>query len=194
MSAYGDKLRQAGFPLLFAGSAQAPFDVLEDFFRGSAGLMRDVHKMPKMVRKACEKLVPLILENAVAPAEETGNHRVFVSLHEHTLLCPAQFERLCWPTFRDVLIGLMDRGLTPLVWLEGDSTARLDLLRDIPDGKACYWFESVDMAKARKALTGEVCIMGGVSKSLLKTGTPEDVKSRCKEIIESCAAGKAVSS
>ena len=40
------------------------------------------------------------------------------------------------------------------------------------------------MFKAKEVLGGHHCIAGGISASLLKTGTVQDVKDRCKELID----------
>jgi uroporphyrinogen-III decarboxylase len=45
------------------------------------------------------------------------------------------------------------------------------------------------MAKAKKVLGDRFCIQGNVPSSLIVTGTPADVKARCRNLIEDCAPG-----
>ena len=72
---------------------------------------------------------------------------------------------------------------------EGDTTSRLDIIKDIPPGKAIYWFETVNIQKAKEALDGRVCFRGNVPGSLLYTGTPDQVKGYVKELIDVVGKG-----
>ncbi len=86
------------------------------------------------------------------------------------------------------MMGLIDAGLNPCPLVEGEYTSRLDFLADVPSGKVCYRFENVDMFKAREILQGVTCIQGGVPISLMCTGTPDEVRARCRQMID--VAGK----
>ena len=68
--------------MAFASTTQAPFDTLGDFFRGTKGLMLDMYRRPEKVIKACEKLLPMMLEAGIGPARRSGNPRVFIPLHK----------------------------------------------------------------------------------------------------------------
>jgi hypothetical protein len=184
--AYFQRLQEAGFPALFVGASQAPFDTLGDFFRGTRGLMLDMYRRPDQVLKACEKLLPMMLENAIVPAKMSKNPRVFIPLHkgQEGFMSLEQFKKFYWPTFRELLVGLVSEDLTPLVLVEGSYTSRLDIIKDVPEGKICYWFENTDMVKAKEVLGGKVCIMGSVPMSLLVGGTPDQVRTCCKSLID----------
>jgi uroporphyrinogen-III decarboxylase len=73
-------------------------------------------------------------------------------------------------------------------FMEGTYTSRLDIIGDVPEGKIVYWFEDVDWSRAKNALGGKVCVMGGVSMSLMVGGAPQQVRDCCKQVID--AAGK----
>ena len=66
--------------------------------------------------------------------------------------------------------------------------SRLEIIKDLPRGKVVWHFDQTDMIRAKEVLGDRACIMGNVPTSLLVTGKKEDVKARCKELIE--AAGK----
>jgi len=70
-----------------------------------------------------------------------------------------------------------------VLW-EGDCTSRLEIIGDIPKGKAIYWFERTDIFRAKEVLGDTVCIRGNVPLSTLCTGTPDDVKQYCKKLID----------
>jgi hypothetical protein len=187
---YARNLAAAGFPMFFAAGTEAPFDALGDFYRGTKGIVLDLYRRPQKVIAACEKLLPVMLESAVPAAKASGNPRVFIPLHKGSdnFMSLDQFKKFYWPTLRELLLGLISEGLTPVVLVEGHYTSRLETISDVPEGKIIYWFEHVDMAKAKSILGGKVCIMGDVPMSLLSTGTVVQVKEYCKRLI--ATAGK----
>jgi hypothetical protein len=183
---FKQKLREEGFPTQGGGMAQAPFDLLGDFLRGTKGLMLDMYRRPDTVLKACEKLLPLEVERGINTSKMSGGKLVFIALHKGLdgFMSIDQFKRFYWPTLRELTIALIHEGLTPYLFWEGNCTSRLDHIADIPAGKAIYRFEATDMIRAKDALGGKVCIRGNVPISILATGTPDDVKGYCKKLID----------
>jgi uroporphyrinogen-III decarboxylase len=193
MQNFTQKSKEKGFPMDSDSMTQAPFDLLADFFRGSKGIMLDMYRRPKMVLKACEKVLPFLLERALLPARASGNPRVFIPLHQgmDSFLSREQYLRFYWPPLRELMLALIKEGLYPCPFFEGEYSSRLDIIKDIPSGKACYKFESIDMAKAREVLGDGVALRGGVPVSLLVAGTPDLVKEHVKRLIKTVGKGGA---
>jgi len=183
---FAQKMVEAGFPLQFGSFSQAPFDILSDYFRGMKGSMLDMYRRPDKVLKACDKILPIALEMARGAAKMSGNPRVFIPLHKGLdgFMSRDQFKKFFWPTLQELMVTLINDGLTPCPLWEGDCTSRLDMIRDIPAGKAIYAFEATDVFKAKEILGDTVCIRGNVPLSILATGTPEDVIAYCKRLID----------
>ncbi len=183
---FAQRAKEAGFPMEAESAAQAPFDLLADFFRGTKGIMVDLYRRPSLVIKACEKFLPFLLERAVVGAKTSGNPRIFIPLHKGTdgALSREQFLEFYWPTLRDLMLALIREGLCPCVFFEGEYTSRLNILKEIPAGQACSKFESVDLGRAREVLGDGMCLRGGVPVSLLVTGTPERVREHCRSLID----------
>ncbi len=183
---FKQKARDEGFPIEVGASVQAPFDTIGDFFRGTKGVMLDMYRRPEMLLKACQTFLPFMVERAVAGAHASGNPRVFIPLHKGAdgFMSREQFLRFYWPTLHELMVTLIDQGLTPCPFIEGDYTSRLDIIKDIPEGKAMYTFEATDLVQAKKVLGGKVCIRGNVPGSLLATGTTDDVKRYCRNLID----------
>ncbi len=181
--------RKEGFPMEAEASTQTPFDFLADFFRGTKGIMLDMYRRPDVVVKACEKVLPFLVERAVVPARASGNPRIFIPLHKGVdgAMSREQYLKFYWPTLRELMIALIAEGLSPCPFFEGEYTSRLDIIKDIPAGKVCYKFEKVDMAKAREVLGEGICLRGGVPASLLVTGTPDRVREYCRRLIDTVA-------
>ena len=188
---FAQEAREKGFPMQTGAFTQAPFDTLGDFFRGTKGLMIDMYRRPEKVIRACEKLLPIMLETALNSVKMSGNPRVFIPIHKGLdgFMSPQQFTRFFWPTLRELMLALIGEGCYPCPLWEGDCTSRLPVIKEIPAGKACYAFEATDMITAKRMLGDTVCIRGNVPLSLLATGTADDVRAYCKKLIDGCAPG-----
>jgi hypothetical protein len=188
---FEEKLKEEGFPTQGGANAQAPFDLLGDFLRGTKGLMLDMYRRPDTVVKACEKLLPLEIQRGINSAKRTNSKLVFIALHKGLdgFMSLEQFKKFYWPTLRELTIALIHEGLTPYLFWEGDCTSRLEYIKNIPAGKAIYRFEATDMMKAKDILRDRVCIRGNVPISLLATGTPDDIRSYCKRLIDYTGKG-----
>lgn len=181
----------AGYPSLAGGQSHAPFDILADTLRGTKGIIMDMYRQPEILLAATEKLVKINIDCGVQMANASGRPIVFFALHkgDDTFMSRAQYEKFYWPTFRKVIIGLIDEGCVPLLFAEGRYNERLDIVNDLPKGRVIWHFDQTDMSKAKKILGNTACIAGNVPTSLLCTGTPAAVKEYCRKLIEDCAEG-----
>ncbi len=191
MDSLQEELIGMGFPLSAGATALAPFDVIGDHLRGTRGVMLDMYRRPDKLIEAIGKVLPMVLRSAVFGAKRSGNPRVFIPLHKGAdgFMSLEQFKTFYWPTLRKLVIGLINEGLTPWLIIEADYTSRLEIIRDIPPGKAIYHFELTDVFKAKEMLGDIACIRGGVPNSLLCTGTPDEVKDYCKKLIDVVGKG-----
>jgi uroporphyrinogen-III decarboxylase len=187
---FSEEARELGIPIQTGAMTQAPFDTLGDYFRGTKGLMLDMYRRPAKVLAACEKLLPIMFDMAVRGSKASGNPRVFIPIHKGLdgFMSIEQFKKFFWPTLKDLMVALIDAGLTPCPFWEGNCTTRLEVIKDIPPGKACYKFEATDMVKAKEILRETVAIRGNLPLSILATGTPEQVRESVKRLIDT--AGK----
>ena len=184
------KCKELGFPSQAGSLTQAPFDTVSDFLRGTRGTMLDMFRQPDKLIEATEKLLPMMLRLGLT-AKARGVPRVFIPLHKGLdgFMSQDQFKIFYWPTLKKLLEGLIKENCTPNVFWEGDVQSRLEIIGDIPKGKAIYTFERTDMFKAKEILGDVVCLKGNVPLSLLATGTPEDVKDYCKKLIDVVGKG-----
>jgi uroporphyrinogen-III decarboxylase len=182
----------AGIPTLRGGGmGGAPFDSIVDMLRGTQGMVMDMYRQPEKLHEAMEKVVPNTIRGAVAAADATGCPLCFMPLHkgDESFMSPKQFETFYWPTYRRVLMGMIEEGVVPYPFAEGRYGARLEVIKDLPRGAALWSFEDIDMARAKKVLGGFACIAGNVPSSVLYTKSPKEVKEYCRRLIETCAPG-----
>ena len=78
-------------------------------------------------------------------------------------------------------MGLIEGGCIPFPALEGHWGSRLKVIQDIPRGKTMWMVDQTDMAKAKETFGKNACLIGNVPSSMLKLGTPQDVKDYCQE-------------
>jgi hypothetical protein len=173
------------------GMAGAPFDNISDVLRGTRGIAIDIYQRPEKIKEAMERLVPIIVRGAVRGAVKSLSPVIMMPLHkgENSFMSGKQFEEFYWPTFKKVLLGLINEGLVPMPFAEGNYEPRLDIIREMPRSSVVWYFEVMDMAKAKKVLGNVSCIAGNVPASILVTGTPGQVKEACRRLIETCGPG-----
>ena len=174
-----------GFPVDAGGTSHAPFDTVGDFIRGTKGMMLDMFRRPEKILAATEKLVPMMIRMGLQ-AKNAASPFVFMPLHKGCdgFMSLEQYKTFYWPSLRKVVVGLIDEGLVPILFFEGENTSRLEVIKDIPKGKAVYQFEKVNLPKAREFLGDTICFRGNVPISLLCTGTPEEVKAYLRNLID----------
>lgn len=184
--AFNREIEKLGFPVTIGGIAQAPFDVFSDFLRGMHGTMLDMYRQPDKLLAVCEQQLARTLQSIAATAQAGGNSRIFMALHRGSdgFMSLKQFETFYWPTLKKVIIAAVDAGLTPGIFFEGDWTARLEYLLELPKGKVLGHFDATDIFKAKEVLKNHMCIRGNVPPSLLQTGTVQEVKDYCKILID----------
>jgi uroporphyrinogen-III decarboxylase len=100
-----------------------------------------------------------------------------------------QYRTFYWPFLRRAIEALVDKGVIPLVYCEGDDTPRLKYFAEVPKAKVIFHFATMDMAEAKRVLGDVACISGNLPNRLLLTGTPDDVRDYCRELIDTCGAG-----
>ncbi|MFC2038215.1 uroporphyrinogen decarboxylase family protein [Chloroflexota bacterium] len=179
-------LEALGFPRQFVASAYAPFDFIGDFLRGTRGIMLDMFRNPDKLLAAIDKVTPMMIEQAISAPRTAGSNRVFIPLHKGLdgFMSAEQFKTFFWPSLKKLMMACIDAGLTPNPLWEGDCTSRLELIGDIPRGKAVYWFERTSLFKAKEILGDTVCIEGGVPASMMISGSPDDVTAQARKLVD----------
>ena len=189
VAAYGAKMTSLGFPAFFGGGSKAPFDTIGDTLRGTKGMILDMYRHPDKIIRACEQFVPIMIKMGVDNAKLNGCPVVFLPLHKGAdgFMNDQQFKKFYWPTLKAVFEGLIAEGCIPFPWAEGGYDSRLDVIKDSPYG--VFWgFDKVDMARAKKVLSGKCAIGGNVPISVLAVGTKDDVIAEVKKQLKISAA------
>jgi len=181
-----EEMKQLGFPMVCGSSADAPYDYLADQLRGMKGSMLDMYRRPEKILEATEMFTEAMIGTAKMLTATSGNTRVWMPLHRGsaTFMSDKQFAEFYWPSLKKVILALIDEGMTPVIFFEGDWTPRLNYLAELPKGKLMAHFDQVDRMKAKEIIGDVMCFWGNIPAHLLITGTPDQVKDDVKELID----------
>jgi uroporphyrinogen-III decarboxylase len=186
--ATAQRMESLGFPMSLGSSSlvTAPFDFMSDTLRGMRGIMLDMYRCPDKLLAAEEKVVPILVDYAVAAARRTGVPYCGIVLHRGAdgFMSLEQFETFYWPSLKAMLLGMIEGGVTPNVFYEGSYDERLRYLRELPKGKTIGRFDCSDLFKVKEVLGDTMCIVAGFPVSLLHAGTPEQIRAHTKKLIE----------
>ena len=143
-----------------------------------------------MVIKAMERITPIAIKSGVGGATIQGNPVVFLPLHRGAdgFMSDEQFRKFYWPQLKAVLVGLINEGCVPALFCEGGYNTRLQYLKELPKG-SLWIFDRTDMASVKKLLGDTIAIAGNVPSGMILTGTVDDVKAYCKNLIDVIGKG-----
>ncbi len=184
------RIMAKGYPAYSGGFTKAPFDVIGDSLRGTKGVMLDMFRHPDELKEACERLTPIMVKCGAAACRANGHIMPFIPLHKGAdgFMSDEQFQTFYWPTLRKLIIGLINEGMVPQLFAEGSYNERLHVIGDIPKGKVVWWFDRTDMKRAKQTVGKVACLAGNMPLDLLCTGTPDQVKTYCKNLIDVAGA------
>ena len=98
------------------------------------------------------------------------------------------FETIYWPTLKPIFDALWAQGNQVLMYAEGKWDAHLERFAQQPAGSFVYHIDRGHPMDVYRALGKKFALSGGVPNALLTLGTPEEVKAKCKELIETIGA------
>jgi uroporphyrinogen-III decarboxylase len=153
--------------------------------------MLDMYRCPDKLQEAMKRITPIMIKMGVDTAMRNGHPIIFIPLHKGAdgFLSDEQFKKFYWPTFREVMMGLIEQGVIPMPAAEGSWTTRMEVMSDLPKGKTLWMIDNSDIAKVKKTLGKVAAMFGNVQSDLLVLGTPQQVKDYVKKIIDICAPG-----
>jgi uroporphyrinogen-III decarboxylase len=181
--------QQSGTVSAIAGILKAPFDIIADKLRGYIGLVMDMHTQPDKVLAACEALVPHLTHVALSTADPAKNVPVGFWMHRGCVpfVNMQQFHSHYWPTLKPIIEELWANGHQTLFYAEGNWNAHLETFTELPDQSIVYHVDQDDIFDVHRKIGHKFCLSGGVPNRLLSYGTPDEVRTHCKRVIEGVA-------
>jgi hypothetical protein len=187
----GNLMAQFGMPALPGGFTKAPFDIIGDTLRGTRAVMLDMYRRPTKLLAALDRIVPVAVQMGVETASGQDNPMVFIPLHKGAdgFMSNDDFKKFYWPTLKATILGLINEGMVPFLFVEGGYNQRLDIIADpdIPAGSTYWAFDRTDMLAVKEKLCGWAAFGGNVPNSMLHAGTVKEVTDYVKRLIDTVA-------
>jgi hypothetical protein len=184
---YAGEIKAKGFPQAYAAFSWPPFDIVGDTLRGTRGIMGDIIRKPDKLLAAVDKATQMTIDyGAGAAGADLPLCWIWMHKGSEGFMSDQHYKTFYWPFLKRAIEGLVEKGVIPVVYCEGDDTPRLKYFAEVPPGKVIFHFAQMDMAKAKAELGGIAAISGNLPNRLLLTGTPDDVKEYCKKLIDTC--------
>jgi hypothetical protein len=182
----GAMIAAAGFPGMGLNIVKTPFDYLGDTLRGTKGILTDMYRRPNELLAACDRYVPILIKSIIGSCDRTGAPTAVYVLHKgaDTFMSQAQFEKFYWPTWKEVMLGLYEEGITCYLFVEGSYDNRLENLAEMPEKSLLCHFDQTDMRRVKELLSDRFIIAGNVPASLMATGTVDEVRAYCDDLVE----------
>lgn len=182
----GAEIAAAGFPGMGLNIVKTPFDYLGDTLRGTKGILTDMYRRPNQLLAACESYVPVLIKSIVGASDRSGAPAAMYVLHKgaDTFMSQQQFEKFYWPTWKEVMLGLYEEGITSYLFIEGSYNNRLENLAEMPEKSLLCHFDQTDMRRAKELLSDKFIIAGNVPASLMATGTVDAVRAYCDDLVD----------
>ena len=176
---------ECGMPQPTGGAFLAPLDALSDCLRGMKGIMMDMRRRPDKVLAACEALVPEMINFALNTADPFKRWPIFVPTHKPMFMSPKEYDTFYWPSFKKVILALIDAGYKVRSYLEGNQDAHVHHYQEIPKGSlVCDVDNQSDVFKVKELLGGTQCVAGGLNDAIMILSPPEQVRERVKYLCE----------
>ncbi|NQT30750.1 MAG: hypothetical protein HQ588_00295 [Deltaproteobacteria bacterium] len=186
MADYTMEMMNLGYPFILGAFTFPAFDWISDTLRGLRGSSLDMYQVPDKLLAAVDMYIPLTINTTIMATQQSGIKRAMIPLHRGSadFMSDKQFAKFYWPCLKALVLGLIDAGVTPVVFTEGDYTPRLEYFQELPPKKFVLHFQEVDRKKYKKLLGNIACFWGDVPASLMCTRTPQQVKDDAKELID----------
>ncbi len=183
----GARLRaESGTVSAIAGIFKAPFDIIADKLRGYEGITMDMMTQPEKVLAACEALMPHLYHVAQSGADPDGHVPIGFWMHRGCVpfISPDQFRSHYWSTLKPIIEELWAHGHQTLFYAEGNWDFHLDAFTELPERSIVFHVDRSDVELVHKTLGDKFCVSGGIPNTVLSYGSPDEVRTWCKRVID----------
>lgn len=183
---YADLAERYGYaPGIITGPLTvAPFDFIADQLRGVKGITADIFRMPDKVEAAVKAVTPYLIRLA-APRASAERINCFIPLHLAPLISLPHFEKLYWPSLKELVETCDGLGVGSTIFLEQDCTRYLGHFAELPP-TMIGWADSGDMEKYTEIL-GKNHVFGGFfDPTITLARSREECIDEAKRILDTC--------
>ena len=137
----------------------------------------------RALKRMTDDMIPPLLENCKQSGIKVA---AFVEERASAYFYPLKvFERFWWPYTEKIVDAMFSEGIVTLMHLDTDWGKNIPYFKKLPKGSVVLQLDSMtNMFEAKKILGGHQAFHGDVSPALSTLGTPEEVSSYCKKLID----------
>ncbi len=182
----GETWAERGIPSLCGTIVESPLMFLSTK-RSLTAFTMDLHRIPDKVEAAMDAMVDEFIEDAIEGARLTGIPGVMLVLERGGgFYYPLRiFERFEFPYMKRMTEAFASEGLITVMHFDQDWTINLPYYTQLPKKMCVAELDSTtDIFKAKEVLKDHMCIAGDVPASLSAIGTPEEMETYCKKLID----------
>jgi len=187
-------LRERQIHTFISATSVTPFDLLCQF-RGLRNFFVDLRKQPEKVVEVADFLAPGLAALAeFMYSEIKGVKRIFIGgvRGSATFISPQMSAELFFPSLKIMVEYLLQDGFQINLHFDTDWTPMLDFFNEFLPARKGYLtlqLENTDMQKAKEICGNNYCLMGNVSSTLQKMGTPQQIEEECIKLINIAGEG-----
>jgi hypothetical protein len=183
------ELIEAGVVPAVGSVLKAPLDIMGDKLRGYVNLCFDLIDRREQVIKACEALMPHLLNLVLGGADPDRNIPSIIWMHRGSVpfISHRDFKEIYWATLKPIVEELWAHGHQIIFYGEGKWDHHLESFAELPEKSIIFHCDKTDIFNAHQILGGKFCISGGIPNELLSMGTVKEVTSHCKRVIDQVA-------
>ena len=181
--------RECGTVSSICGMLKAPLDILADKLRGYVGLAFDLKEIPDKVLRACEALMPHLAYIALTSADPEKALPIPIWMRRGCVpfISRDHFEGIYWATLKPIVDALWAQGNQVLFYAEGKWDEHLEQFTELPAGSIIFHIDRGNFTKVHTLLGKKFCLSGGIPNVVISAGTPDQVRSYCKKLIDAIA-------
>jgi hypothetical protein len=133
--------------------------------------------------------MPYLTQFALATADPKRQVPVGFWMHRGCVpfISFEQFDNIFWPTLKPIVQELWAAGHQTLFYAEGNWDHHLSAFAELPDRSIVYHVDQGDIFKVSRALGDKFCLSGGIPNYLLGYRPADEVRQRCRQVIEGVA-------
>jgi uroporphyrinogen-III decarboxylase len=167
-----------------------PFETLS-YARSLEKFLIDLYRRPDMVLAAMDAIMSDFVEAALADIDSLTTAVVIAaSRFSGGFISPQHFEKFALPQLLQMVDLLVNRNLIVFFHLDQNWTKMLPYFKQFPPGRYVLHFDgTTDIFKAKEILGDRMCLMGDVPAKLFTIGTPRDIETYCKKLIDTVGRG-----
>lgn len=116
------EVEKLGFPVGGMGAGGAPFDQVMNSLRGMPGAMLDMYRQPDKLLELIDIFLKRSLSRIAAMPRREDGPRAFMATHRGSdgFMSLKQFETFYWPGLKQVILAVIERGIVPCIFFEGN--------------------------------------------------------------------------